>query len=138
MRSNLHHSCSKREPVLSQKALRSQAQITQPISPCLENFDSQTTLSLSKRKANKNNAMKNRSKCGRGGLKEWLICGSALPVPGTFLSAPTVAAFPIRSWAKFPESLPSNRNQSIVFGFLLEVFRFNNFLGPRNRIRSLS
>ena len=67
--------------------------------------------------------MKIESKGGRRGRKGWLICVSDLPVPGMFLSAQTVVMFPIRSWAKFPEPLPSNRNQSVTSGFPLGNFR---------------
>ena len=67
--------------------------------------------------------MKTESKGGRRGQKGWFICVSDLPVPGTFLSAQTVATFPIRSQAKFPEPLPSNWNQSVTSGFPLGNFR---------------
>ena len=69
------------------------------------------------------NTMKAESKCGRRGQKGWLICLSDPSVPGMFSSVPTVATFPIRSWAKFPEPLPSNRNQSVTSGFPLGSFR---------------
>ena len=67
--------------------------------------------------------MKIESKCGRRGLKGWLICVSDLLVPGTFSSVPTIATFSIRSRAKFPELLTSNRNQSVISGFPLGGFR---------------
>ena len=60
--------------------------------------------------------MKTESKGRRRGQKGWLICVSDLLVLGMFLSAQTVATFPIRSRAKFPEPLPSNRNQSVTSG----------------------
>ena len=76
--------------------------------------------SLSAKHKRKCNTMKAESKCGSKGQKGWLICLSDPSVPGMFSSVPTVATFPIRSRAKFPEPLPSNRNQS---GFPLGFFR---------------
>ena len=89
-----------------------------------------TTLSLSKRKNTSENITKAESKCGRRGRKGWLICLSDPAVPGMFSSVPTVATFPIRSRAKFPESLSANRNQSVTSGFPLGFFPFNSSLGP--------
>ena len=81
--------------------------------------------------------MKTESKCGRRGLKGWLICVSDLPVLGMFSSTPTVATFPIRSRMKFPELLNPKRNQSVISGFPLGGFRLTApWLG--NRIRFLS
>ena len=92
--------------------------------------------SLSAKYKRKHNTMKAESKCGRRGQKGWLICLSDPSVPGMFSSVPTVATFPIRSRAKFPEPLPSNRNQSVTSGFPLE-FSVQQLLGSGNRIRSL-
>ena len=79
--------------------------------------------SLSAKQKQKYNTMKAESKCGRRGQKGWLICLSDPSVPEMFSSVPTIATFPIRSWAKFPEPLPSNRNQSVTSGFPLGSFR---------------
>ena len=79
--------------------------------------------SLSAKHKRKHNTMKAESKCGRRGQKGWLICLSDPSAPGMFSSVPTVATFPIRSRAKFPEPLPSNWNQSVTSGFPLGSFR---------------
>ena len=59
------------------------------------------------------------------------LCVSDLLVPGAFSSVPTVATFPIHSRAKFPELLNPNRNQSVIFGFPLGVFRLTALLARK-------
>ena len=50
------------------------------------------------------NATKQESNYGRERCEEKFICASALSVPGTFMSMPTVEAFPFRFRAKFLDS----------------------------------